>query len=98
MRLWHLVSAVAVVAVVMTLARDLTIRVFMITFVTGLGEVVFGTTAMMALFQTVGALGDAKRLSAGVGAIAATSVVLAIATAVMSAWLFAGAWCVWAST
>ena len=35
-------------------------RIALIVFVTALGEVVIGTTAVLALFQTIGALGEAK--------------------------------------
>ena len=92
MRIRHLIYAVAAVSVMMAIGRDPTARVFLIVFATGLGEVLFGTTAILALFQTVGALGEAKGLRAHVEAVAATSVVLVVAMALMSAWLFAGAW------
>ena len=98
MRLLHLVFLVAVIAVVMTLAREPITRVFMIVFVTGLGEITFGLAAILALFQTIGALGEAQGLPARTEAIVATSLVLAVATAVMSAWLFAGAWVVSVTT
>jgi hypothetical protein len=94
MRLWHLLSVVGVIAAGMTLARDPVTRVLMITLATGLGEVGFGLAAVMALFQTVGALGEAKGLHAHAEALAATTLVLTVATAVMSAWLFAGFWLV----
>ncbi len=94
MRLWQLTFAVATLAVVMTIARDPTGRAFVIVFTTGLGEVVLGLTSIMALFQTVGAIGEAKRLSDHVEAVAATTAVLALGSVLMSAWLFVGAWLV----
>jgi hypothetical protein len=90
MRLWHLVLTVALVAAGLTLARDPITRVLMLTLATGLGEVFFGLMTVMALFQTLGALGEAKGLYAHVEALAATTVVLAVGTAVMSGWLFIG--------
>jgi hypothetical protein len=95
MRLWHLIFAVAGVSLVMTLAREPLTRVFLIVFATGVGEVALGLIGVMALFQTLGALGEAKKVVDGAEALAATSVVLAVATAAMSACLFAGFWLVW---
>jgi membrane associated rhomboid family serine protease len=97
MRLWHLVFAVAIVSVVMTLVRDDAGRVAVIVFVFGVGECALGVAALMALFQTVGALGEARGLIAHAAAIAATTLVLASASTIMVAWLFAGAWLVGAS-
>lgn len=95
MRLSHLIYAIAAVSVMMTLARNPLSRVFLIMLTTGIGAVFLGTTAVMALVQTIGGLGEAKGLSAHVEAIVSTSVVLAVATALMSAWLFVGAWFLW---
>ena len=94
MRLWHLIFAVASVAVVMALCRDPLTRTFVIVFLTGLGEVAIGLSAVMALFQTVGALGEARGVYGHAEALAATTVVLATSTALMSGWLLAGAWLV----
>ena len=97
MRLWHLVFAVAIVSVVMTLVRDDAGRVAVIVFVFGVGECAFGVAALMALFQTVGAFGEARGLVAHAAAVAATTLVLATASTIMVAWLFVGAWLVVAS-
>ena len=97
MRLWHLIFAVAIVSVVMTLVREDAGRVGVIVFVFGAGECAFGVAALMALFQTVGAFGEARGLVAHAAAIAATTMVLATASTIMLAWLFAGAWLVGAS-
>ena len=94
MRLIHLVFAVAVVGFVLTLSRDPIGRVFVIVFCTGLGEIVIGLASVMALFQTLGAFGEAKGVPAHCEALAATTMVLTLATALMSAWLFVGVWLV----
>jgi hypothetical protein len=94
MRLWHLIFAVAITSVVMTLARDDAGRVGVIVFVFGVVECAFGVAALMALFQTVGAFGEARGLVAHATAVAATTLVLAAASTVMVAWLFVGAWLV----
>ena len=69
----------------------------LIVFITALGEVVIGTTAVLALFQTIGSLGEAKGLVAHAEALATTTLVLVLATFIMSSWLFAGAWLVQAA-
>jgi hypothetical protein len=89
-RLWHLIYIVAGLAIVMTLARDPMARVMMIVVAMGIGEVVFGLVAVMALFQTIGALGEARQLVEHAEALAATSFVLAVGTAIMCAWLYIG--------
>ena len=94
MRLWHLLFAVGTVAVAMSLCREPITRVFVIVTVTGIGEIAFGLAAVMALFQTLGAVGDARGLTDHVEAVAATTVVLGVASAVMGGWFFAGAWLV----
>lgn len=97
MRIRHLLLTVLVVAVLMSALRDPVAVVAVIVFITGLGEVVLGTTAVLALFQTLGALGMAKGFAAHAEAFGATLVVLAVSTAVMSGWLFIGVWIVQAA-
>jgi hypothetical protein len=94
MRLWHLLFAVFVVALVLAIGQDDVGRVALVVFVTGLGEVVLGTTALMCLFQTVGGIGEAKTLGAHLEAIAATILVLVLGTLAMNAVLWAGVWLV----
>ena len=94
MRLWHLFVFILALSLILAIVRDPVGRIALIVFVTALGEVVIGTTAVMALFQTIGALGEAKGLFAHAEAVATTTLVLIVATAVMSSWLFAGAWLV----
>lgn len=97
MRLWHLVLGIGLVALGLRVAQDPVATVGVIVFITGLGEVVLGTTAIMALFQTLGALGHAKGVVAHAEALVATTVVLAVATGIMSGLLFIGAWIVQAA-
>jgi hypothetical protein len=97
MRLWHLFVVILGLSLVLTIVRDQVGRIALIVFITALGEVFFGTTAVMALFQTIGSLGEAKGLFAHAEALATTALVLIIATTIMSSWLFAGAWLVQAS-
>jgi hypothetical protein len=97
MRLWHLFVFILALSLVLAIVRDPVGRIALIVFLTALGEVVIGTTAVMALFQTIGSLGEAKGLFAHVEAVATTTLVLIIATTVMTSWLFAGAWLVHAS-
>ena len=94
MRLWHMFLLVAALAIVMTLFRDPMGRVFVIVFATGAGELVLGLAGVLALFQTIGAVGEARGLYDHLEALAATGVVLGLATCMMSGWLFAGAWLV----
>ena len=94
MRLWHLVLAILVLSIVFSIVRDPVGRIGLIVFATALGLVVIGVTAVMALFQTIGAIGMARGLLEHGQAFAATTVVLLVATAIMSTWLFIGAWLV----
>ncbi len=94
MRLWHLFVVILAIGVILAIVRDQVGRIALIVFVTALGEAIFGTTAVLALFQTIGGIGEAKGLFAHVEAVATTALVVVIATAVMAFWLFAGAWLV----
>lgn len=97
MRLWHLVVVILGLSLVLAIVRDQVGRVALIVFVTALGEAIFGTAAILALFQTIGGLGEAKGLFAHVEAVATTTLVVVIAATVMGFWLFAGAWLVQAT-
>jgi uncharacterized membrane protein len=94
MRIAHLVLIVAVLALGMSLTREPMGRVFVIVFLTGVGELVLALAAIMALFQTVGALGEARTLFDHCEAFLATVVVLAVGSTAMCGWMFAGAWMV----
>jgi hypothetical protein len=97
MRLWHLILVILALGVIMAIVRDTVGRIALIVFVTALGEAIIGTTAVLALFQTIGGIGEAKGLFAHAEAFATTALVVIIATTVMASWLFAGAWLVQAS-
>ncbi|HEU5116260.1 MAG TPA: hypothetical protein VFT74_06230 [Isosphaeraceae bacterium] len=90
MRLWHILFAVMVVALVMAISRNDAGRVAIIVFIGGLGEVVLGTTALMHLFKTIGQFGAARGLLAHLEALMATVVVLVLATASMNAVMWIG--------
>ena len=92
MRLWQLLLGVAFVAALLVVGREPAGLVFLIVFSTAVGEVGFGLAAVMALFQTVGAIGEAKGFYEHFEALTATSIVLALGTVSMSACLFAGFW------
>ena len=94
MRLWHFVYLILVLGIIFAASRDTVGLIAVIVFATALGEVVLGTTAVMALFQTVGAIGMARGLFEHGFALAATTVVLFVATVIMSTLLFIGAWLV----
>jgi hypothetical protein len=92
MRLAHLLFGIVVIAVLLGVCREPAGRVAVVVFFTAIGEVAFGTTALLALYQTVGAIGHANGVIAHAEAVLATTVVLTLATAIMYAWLFAGVW------
>lgn len=97
MRLLTLMFFILVLAVAFALLRDEVGRVAVIVFVTGLGVTVGGLAAIMSLFQTLGAFGEARTLPAHVEALAASALVLAFGSGAMLATMFAGAWLVrWA--
>ena len=90
MRLGHLLLTVLFTAIALAIARDAVGRVALVVFVTGLGEVVFGTAAIMALVQTIGAIGQAERPAAYAEALAATAVVPVVASLTMLGLLVVG--------
>ena len=90
MRISTLLLAVLVIGTILGIVRDEVGRVAVIVFFTGLGTSVAGVAAIMALFQTIGAFGEARTLSSHVEALAATVLVLAFSSAIMLALLFTG--------
>jgi hypothetical protein len=94
MRLWHLVVFILVLGIVLAIVRDTVGRIARIIFFTAPGEVIPGITAVPELFQTLGAIGMARGLFERGQAVAATTLVLIIATTIMSMWLLVGAWLV----
>jgi hypothetical protein len=90
MRLWNLAFAIFLIGMILGIVRDEVGRVAVIVFFTGLGASISGVASIMALFQTVGAFGEARTLSSHVEALAATVLVLIFGSAVMLGLLFAG--------
>ena len=90
MRISTTMLAVLVLAVVFTLLRDETGRVGVIVFITGLGVTIGGVAALMTLFETVGALGEARTWPACAQALVATALVLAVGSAGMLGAIFVG--------
>lgn len=85
MRLWHWLLMIWMTATALAVARDPIGRVALVVFVTGLIEIILGTTAVMTLFRTLGAIGEARRLTAYAEAILATVLVLTVASISMNA-------------
>lgn len=94
MRLWHLIFLVMMAAIVLAVARESVGRVALVVFVTGLAEFILGTTFLMTLFRTFGALGEARRLTAYLEAVVATALVLIAASYIMNIVLWVGVWLV----
>lgn len=92
MRLWQLVFLVLLAAVMLSAARDEIGRIAVVVFITGFIEFVLATLALMLLFRTIGAIGEAKRLVAYMEAVASTAAVLVTASVVMNAVFWAGLW------
>jgi hypothetical protein len=90
MRLWQWLVTVLVVGTCLGIAREEVGRVALIVFITGLGEVVLGTSALLALFQSVGAIGQASGPGEYAGAVAQTALVLLVATSAMMGVLWLG--------
>jgi hypothetical protein len=91
MRISTLLFIVLLAGLILTIARDEVGRVALIVFFTGLGTTISGVASVMALFQTVGAFGEARTLSSHVEALAATILVLTIGSSVMLGLMFGGA-------
>ncbi len=92
MRLWHLLLGVFLTALLLVILRDPAGRVGVVVFFTGLAEVAFGVAALLALFQTVGAIGHAETVGSYLQAVTATILVLAIASVVMNGLLWIALW------
>jgi hypothetical protein len=90
MRLSTLVFAVLVLGTLMGIVRDEVGRVAVIVFFTGLSTCIAGVGSIMALFQTVGAIGEAKTIGAHVEALASTVLVLTVGSMLMLGLLFGG--------
>ncbi len=90
MRLSTLAFLVLILALIFAIVRDEVGRVAVIVFFTGLGTVVAGLGSIMALFQAVGALGEARTVSAHVEALAATVLVLSFGSTLVLGLLLGG--------
>jgi hypothetical protein len=90
MRLWHFLLAVFFLGIIFALAREEVGRVSLVVFVTGFAEFFLGTMAIMALFQTVGSIGEARGITEHFLAIVATILVLIVAALVMNVVLWLG--------
>jgi hypothetical protein len=90
MRLWHLVLTVFLLACVLTAARSDAGRVAIVVFVVGLAEFACATTAIMALFRTVGAIGEARDLGSYLVAVSATVLVVFFGSLIMNSLLWLG--------
>jgi hypothetical protein len=88
MRLLHLVYIVFMLALAFAVAREPVGRVALVVFVTLAGELACGTTAMMLLFQTVAAIGEARGVLEYVQSLMATAFVLVVAAWLMIAMLW----------
>ncbi len=76
MRLWHIVLAVFLLALILAIARDPVGRVALIVFFTSLSVVVLGVSSIMLLFRTIAAFGAAQSFFAHIEAVVATAGVL----------------------
>ena len=91
MKLGTWLFAILVLAVAMGISRDEVGRVAVIVFVTGVAVIASGLAAILALFRTIAALGEARNLFDHLEAMAATVGVLAIGSTIMIGLFFAGA-------
>jgi hypothetical protein len=81
---------VLALAVVLTVTRSEVGRVALVVFTMSLIEVILGTTALLNLFKTLGAFGQARGILAHIEALAATALVLMVATLSMNGVLWVG--------
>ncbi|GAC1336525.1 MAG: hypothetical protein NVSMB14_04160 [Isosphaeraceae bacterium] len=91
MRVWHLLLMIFASAVMLAVANERIGQVFLVMFLTGIAEVVCGTTALLNLFKSIGAIGKAEKPAAYVEAILATALILMIGTIAMTGLMFIGA-------
>ena len=91
MRVWHLLLLIFAVAIMLAVSKERIGQVFLVMFLTGVAEVVCGTTAIMNLFKSIGAIGRAGSPAAYIEAIAATALILMLATIAMTGLMFVGA-------
>ncbi len=83
MRILHILFAVFMLALALTVAREPVGRVALVVFITLGAELACGTTAVMLLFQTIAAIGDARDVVEYAQAFLATAIVLSVAAYLM---------------
>lgn len=91
MKIWHIVVAVLLLALMLAIARDEIGRVALVIFLTAMGAVVIGTSSIMMLFRTIGEFGAARSLVSHIEALFATAGVLVFGGGSMLAVLWCGA-------
>ena len=74
----------------MALWRDTVGRVGVIVFFTGLGSTITCATALMLLFRTVGAFGEARSFAAHFEAAVATGVVVLVSSSIVGVFFLTG--------
>ncbi len=94
MRIGHLILAVFLSAIVMSLVRSPAGRVTVVTFVFGTAMMAAALVTLLAMFQTVGSLGEARGLGQHLEALAATAAVTVVGAGVTLMALWAGIWLV----
>jgi hypothetical protein len=87
MRILHIIYAVFMLAMALTIAREPVGRVALVVFIALGAELICGLTAVMLLFQTVASIADARDALEYVQSLMATAIVLAVASGLMLAML-----------
>ncbi|GIW86307.1 MAG: hypothetical protein KatS3mg108_0631 [Isosphaeraceae bacterium] len=84
MRLYQLILAVMLLALMLSVSRSEQGKITLIVFLTALATMLVGATALTHLFRTVGAFGHAERLKEQLEAIAATMFIVFVASSLMN--------------
>lgn len=92
MRVSHLLLVIFLFAMLFTVAREPHGRVAIIVFFTGGTALAMTLVAIMTLFRTLGAFGEARTVYAHLEALFATILVLFVASVSVNAVLWAGTW------
>lgn len=83
MRIWHAILSVFLTALLLTVAREPAGRVAIVVFFCGAGELACGTAAVMALFQAVGSIGEARGALEHAQCLLATGIVVLVGSGLM---------------
>ncbi len=92
MRVSHLILIIFFFAMLFTVAREPHGRVAIVVFFTGGVVLALTLLAIMTLFRTLGAFGEAKTVYAHLEALFATTLVVFVASISVNAVLWAGTW------